>query len=142
MATKAANPAAVSIKAAGIPISGGWGDGDFLSIEQVSDTVTDVVGTGGEVAISNSMDARADVKLTLMETSDENQALMQLYNLMKRSNGTTGVFPFEYHDTDTGETCISTDAYIKRAPSITKGREAKMREWQIRLCQAEFGRVG
>lgn len=140
MATKACNPAAASIKIGAIRIQGGYGDGDFLTIEPVSDTVTDVVGTGGEVAISNSMDQRADATLTLLETSDENRVLMQFYNLIKRSNGTVGVFPFEFVDSDTGEVCISTDAYIKRPPAISKGREAKSREWQIRLCKAEYQR--
>ena len=135
---KSANPRAVTLEIAGFRVEGGLADGEYFTAEPASDSVLEVVGTDGEVSISQSSDGRWNCVLKLMETSDVGVFLAQLYNLRKRGNGTTGVFPFLYKDADTGEVLTGPDAWIKKAPSVSKDRQATSREWQITIGSAEY----
>lgn len=135
---KSANPRAVTMEIASYRVEGGLADGEYFTGEMASDAVLEVVGTDGEVAISQNADGRWNCVLKLMETSDVNKYLAQLYNLKKRANGTTGVFPMMYKDSDTGETLTGPDAWIKKPPSISKDRQATMREWSFTIGSGEY----
>jgi Protein of unknown function (DUF3277) len=125
----------------GIRIERGYADGEFFTAEPQSDTVLSVAGTDGEVAASVSYDARWNATIKLLETSDENKKMVQLWNLKKRGNGMVGFFPFLAKDADTGETLTALDACISRPPNISKDRTATTREWRLLLCNAEYLKV-
>jgi hypothetical protein len=134
---KTANPSAVTIDLGGVLIQRGLADGEYASGDWVTDAVSSVVGTDGEVAVTVTADKRYEFTIKLLETSDMNSALSQFYNLVLRGGG-LGFFPFLYRDADTGETLTATDACVMRAPAISKDRGAKAREWKILLCNAEY----
>lgn len=138
---RSANPRAVTLEIAAYRLEGGFADGEYFTAERVSDDVEEVVGTDGEVAISQNCDDRWNCTLKLMETSALNIYLAQLYNLKKRGNGTTGVFPFMYKDADTGEVLTGPDAWFKKAPSISKDRNATTREWAFTIGSGEYSFV-
>lgn len=135
---KSSNPRAVTLEVAAFRLEGGFADGEYFTAERASDDVNEVVGTWGEVAISQNADGRWNCVLKLLETSDLNLYLAQLYNLKKRANGTTGVFPFMYKDSDTGEVLTGADAWFKKAPSISKDRQATTREWAFTIGSGEY----
>ena len=138
---KSCNPTQFTISLGGLSIERGYADGEFFRAEPQADTVQSVVGTDGEVAVSVSGDQRWDVTIRLLETSDENMKLTQLYNLKKRGSGATGMFPFLGKDADTGEVLTGTDACVVRPPTLSKDRTATVREWKLLLCNGEYQRV-
>lgn len=138
---KSANPKAVTLEIAAFRCEGGFADGEYFTGEPASDAVNEVVGTDGEVVISQSADNRWNCMLKLHEAGDFNVYMAQLYNLKKRANGTTGVFPLLYKDADTGEVLVGPDAWIKKAPSISKDKQATFREWSITIGSAEYDYV-
>ena len=86
-----------------------------------------------------SYDARWNITLKLLQTSDENIKCAQLYNLKRRSNGAIGFFPFLARHVDTGEFLTGTDACFVRAPSMSQDRTATSREWKLLLTNGDYG---
>jgi hypothetical protein len=136
---KAINPTRFTISIGGIFIARGFADGEFFNAEPESDSVGSVAGTDGEVAVSVLYDARWNITLKLLQTSDENEKCHNLYNLKRRSHGSIGFFPFLARHADTGEFLTGTDACFSRAPSISMDRTATAREWKILLTNADYG---
>jgi hypothetical protein len=134
---KSANPSAVTLKFANVPLLSGLAEGEYISAEPMSDLVDSVAGTDGEVAVSVQMDSRWTLTLKLLETSDTNKLVAQFYNLKKRG-GAVGFGPLLYKDSDTGEVLIAGDACVMRAPSPTKDKKATTREWKFLLTNAEY----
>lgn len=136
---KAVNPSRFTISLGGILIQRGFADGEFFTAEAESDGVLSVAGTDGEVAVSVSYDARWNVTLKLLQTSDENLKCSQLYNLKRRSHGAVGFFPFLARHVDTGEFLTGTDACFVRAPALSVDRTATVREWKILVTNGDYG---
>lgn len=121
----------VSIVVCGIPISGGYADGEFVRIEQTSEDFLTVVGTDGEVTRSKTNDRRATVTLTLMQSSDSNSLLSALLNLDLLTDGGAGVGALAI--TDLGGTALYTasKAWISKPPTVSFDKTATSREWTI-----------
>lgn len=123
------NPRRVLVLIGGIAMSG-LGEGDFLGIEPMADTVTSKVGADGEVARSVSTDARHTVTLTLQQTSPSNDILSGFAAVDRLTCGGAS-FPLLVQDL-CGRTMFATDkAWISRVPNVTFGIETGEREWQI-----------
>lgn len=135
---KPCNPTRFTIDCGGLIIRRGWADGEFFTAEPESDTLLSVAGTDGEVAVSVSYDQRWTATIKLLETSDENKKLEQLWNTKKRGHGGVGFFPFQAADADTGETLSDANAGVMRVPNVTKDRTATVREWKLLLPNAEY----
>lgn len=127
----------VTIVIAGIPIDGGFADGEFLRIEQDSDDFTDVVGTDGEVTRSKTNDRRATVSLILMQSSSGNAVLSALNLLDKKTGGGAGVGPFLVRDKQGTSLYSASKCWIAKPPNVSFGREAGPREWKIRVADLE-----
>lgn len=127
----------VTVIVAGIPIDSGFGDGEFLRIEQDSDDFTDVVGTDGEVTRSKTNDRRATVTLILMQSSSGNAVLSALNLLDKKAGGGAGVGPFLVRDKQGTSLYSASKSWIAKPPDVSFGREAGPREWKIRLADLE-----
>jgi hypothetical protein len=136
---KACNPTRFTISLGGILIQRGWADGEYFTAEPEADGVASVAGTDGEVAVSVSYDARWNITLKLLQTSDENFKCSQLYNLKRRGYGGVGFFPFLARNVDTHEFLTGTDACFVRAPTISQDRTATTREWKILLTNGDYG---
>jgi hypothetical protein len=123
----------VTISFAGLVIDGGFGDGEFLRIEQETDAFGDVVGTDGEVSRSPTNDDRATITIILMQTSDFNAPLSALHNADKAAPNGAGVGPVYIRDR-LGTTLHQADAgWIAKPPDSRFDRAATSREWKIRV---------
>lgn len=129
---KTYNSDEVTVILAGIPIMGGYADGEFLRIEEEADAFLDVVGTDGEVTRSKSRDGRATVTLILMQSADANDTLSALHTLDKNTPGGAGIGEMLVRDRG-GRALYRGQCWIAKAPSVSFGREAGPREWKLRV---------
>src|SRR6266850_1641762 len=91
------DPDQVVILAAGVRIQG-FADGEFVTVEQMSDGFSSVVGTDGQVARSKSNDRRAKVTIKLLQTSTSNDVLSAIHRQDLNAVNGAGVFPFQIMD--------------------------------------------
>lgn len=116
-------------------IESGLDEDDFVEVTQDSDDVEDVCGCDGEVSISRTNDKRADIKIRLMQTSDHNDALSILSNLIRTAPGMTGgVVPFVLKDRNGRALYTAQNAWVKKPPDPVYGKKVKNREWTLRAA--------
>ena len=124
----------VLVSVAGIPITGGFADGEFVRIERETEAFTDMVGTDGEVTRSKTNDNRATVTILLMQTAAANGLLSTLHNTDKRASGGAGVGPLLIEDLNGLTLHSSAQCWIQTSPNVSYDREATAREWTIRCA--------
>jgi hypothetical protein len=125
----------ISIMIAGIPITSGFADGEFITIEPEAEDFTDVVGTDGEVTRSKTNDRRATLTLKLMQTSEANALLSALNETDKNTPGGAGVGALLIRDRQGLSLYQAAECWIQKGPNITFDREATAREWIIRCAK-------
>lgn len=131
------NSKQVSISLGGIPLAG-FGDDSMVSIEWDTEITTDAIGVDGEVTASKTNDYRATATIMLKESSTSNAILAGYLQARQRGDNAVGVVPFNVEDGISGERVLAPEAWVLKAPTVEKGREAGDREWQIRLANAEY----
>lgn len=119
----------VTVSVCGIPITGGYADGDFLTIEPSEDGFTEVVGTSGEVTRSKTFNRTATITLRLMQTSETNALLGALHETDLAAPNGAGVGAFAVRDTGGFALFTAENCWIKRRPTSNFGREGQAREW-------------
>ena len=124
----------VTIVAMGIPIIGGFDDGEFLTIEQESDDFDAVVGTDGQVTRSKTNNNMATITIKLMQSSDCNSALSALLNLDKAQPNGAGVGPFLVRDRGGTAIYTASKCWISKAPDVSFDRDAVGREWTLQCA--------
>lgn len=139
MAVKTYNPAEVFVTIAGIPIRG-YADGTFVTVARRNPSWNLAVGSDGEGARARSNDNSGTITLTLMQSSDSNQALQQLFNVDELSGD--GVGPFLLVDRS-GNTLIDAEScWISSQAEASFGREIENREWTIETDAVNFNLGG
>lgn len=133
MTAKVYNPAEVTIYIGGALIDSGFADGAFLSIEMVSDEVTSVAGSDGEVAVSVNRDRRANVTLTLLQTSDGNRVLQEKLNAARAFEGSPSLGDFMVRDRNGLSIYESESIYVTKRPDATFDRSPTSREWNLQV---------
>lgn len=129
MALKNYNAAAVTVAWNGIAIEGGLGTDEFVSIAQTTERFTSEVGSDGEVVRSQNNDHRAEVTITLLQTSLVN-ALLSAKALEDRlTGGAVGALIIK--DNNGNELFTASKAWIKSVPDAAFGREVGERAWII-----------
>ena len=137
MGTKTYNANEVTLSIAGRAIHSGFADGDFVKVSRLSDDWSDKAGTDGEVTRSKSNDARCDVSVTLMATSDGNDLLSQIRTADLAAPNGAGVGQFLLRD-QFGRTVIRGQCWIVKPPEVARGREAGQAEWKLRVVASEY----
>lgn len=113
----------------------GFGDGDFITINQDAETYTDEVGSDGEVVRSRSNDNRGTITITLQASSLLNQALSLFHEADKVApNLALGVAPFLCTDLNGLSLHAASQAWIQKPADVAYGRESGTREWVIRCA--------
>lgn len=115
----------------------GYADGEFVTIDNMSDAFTDVVGTDGQVSRSKGTDRRATVVFKLMQTSESNAILSQIHNADRDTPGGAGVLPIKIMDRIGGATYQGEHAWIVKAPAVSLDRSPTSREWTVRVARLE-----
>lgn len=114
----------------GITEINGWADGDdCLIVTPAQDRFSKVVGAKGDVVRSASNDFSVEITIKLLQTSETNNSL-NLLRIADEETG-TGVFPFIYTDTSTGESYFVKNAWITKMPTVTRGRNQNVMEWTL-----------
>lgn len=126
----------LTISLAGINIQG-FADGEFVSIQEESDTFADVVGADGEVSRAPTNDNRATVTFTLMSTSPSNRLLSALLKADKTTPGGAGVGALIIRNRLTGEQYRANEAWISKPPDVAFDRGVTSRAWTIRTAELE-----
>ena len=129
---KAYGPDEVTIVFGAIPISSGYADGDFCTVEFDEDAFSLQVGTDGEGARSKSNNRSATITISLMQTADANDLLSAQHQLDLNSAGGVGIVPLLIADRSGRSLYVAQKAWIQKMPGATFGREAGPREWVIR----------
>lgn len=110
----------------GVPISG-FGENDAITFDHDEDEWEKVVGADGEVTRSRNNNRSGSITITLMQTSDSNDAL-EAIRLIDETTG-AGIVGVLVKDL-TGRTVIGADrAWVRKRPSLEFGKRAGEREW-------------
>ena len=120
-------------------ITGGYSADGALKVEFAEPMqVKKVVGIAGDVVLSKTNDKSATATLSLMQGSDPDTYLWNLYNgFVVAPGGEENLFPFQIRDLN-GTTLIrSTYAWVEEVPSMDFVGEATAREWKIGLAEIE-----
>lgn len=113
---------------------GAYHDGDFISIEPVSDRFNSFVGAGGEVVHSRTNDNRFTVTLRLHQASPTNSLLSAIAELDRISPNGAGVFPLTVNDSSGNALYFGEKARIMSVPSVSFGQEVSVREWTFEVA--------
>ena len=109
----------------------GFADGDdVVTIEFETDQFDDMAGAKGDVVRSQTNDNRCTVTVKLLQTSLSNKPLTVIYNVDKELG--TGVNPLVVEDKETAETYVINNAWIKKYPTVTRGKAPNVTEWIFR----------
>lgn len=115
----------------------GWADGDdCLIVEPAQDRYTKVVGAKGDVIRSASNDYSVTITIKLLQDS-ESVAVLNNIRILDEETG-TGVLPFIYTNSNTGESYIIQNAWIAQMPTVTRGRNQNNMEFVLHGDKAEF----
>jgi hypothetical protein len=128
------NPRELTISFAGIVIDSGYADGEFLTIEGLSDDYTDQAGTDGEVTRSKTNDHRATVTLKLMQTADANVLLSAIRQGDLDAPNGAGVGALIIRDRQGSSLYKAAEAWLVKLPPASFDRTATAREWTIRCA--------
>jgi hypothetical protein len=139
MATLTYDPKKNIAVLAGITLNLGIAPDTFLEFEFDEDAFTKQVGAGGEVTRVVSRNKGASCKVTLMASSQVNDALSALYNSDRLLGNGIGEFMLKEVN---GTTLIhAAEAWVKRLPNVDRAKDAGTVQWEIDIASAE-GIVG
>lgn len=127
----------VSIILGAIPIDGGYGEDEFCRITRTSDVFTNVVGADGIVTRSKTNDKRAEIVITLMQTSDVNDALSALVIADEAAPNGAGVVPVMIRDKSGRALHAGSQAWISKVPERVFKKGAEGRAWTITVASLD-----
>ena len=120
----------------------GWADGEYITAEMETDTVSDVSGTDGDVVISKTSDRRCTVVIKTHQGSPVNAQLSQILSDVEQQGSAAGIRPFAIKDNSTAasaqkELVYGAESWIMGWPAMSRDRSAKSLEWRIRIAKCE-----
>lgn len=122
------DPKGVLASFANIPISG-YADGTFIEVERAEDAYMLTIGAWGEGARARNYNRSGTITFTLLQTSPIND-LLSAAALKDELTG-AGIGALFIKDIG-GATLVSADnAWIKKVPTVSVGKEVETREWVI-----------
>ena len=137
MALKTYDPDQVAIVFAGVPISG-FADGAFITIASTSPYFETTAGADGEVVRVKLGDYRAQVTISLLQSSDSNPVLSALLLLDRNAPNGAGVGVFSMTDLSGTSLVIGPEAWIVGPPEQAFDKVATSRDWVIEIANAEM----
>lgn len=116
----------------------GFEDGTEITAERDEDAFTKKVDVDGGVTRSKTNNKTGTVTFSLSQFSPLNKYLSQLANLDERTG--VGVLPLKIVDKSNPneEKAIATQAWVRKQPSKSFGRESGAREWVIDCADLTF----
>ena len=121
----------------GVPIEGGFGEGEVLKLEWDEPSFTIKKGADGGVTRSKTYNGVAKITLTLMQTSSFNALLSAILLSDRRGKNGAGVGPTQIRDKSGATIYFAAKSWIEGPPAAAFAREASHREWVIMCADAE-----
>lgn len=112
----------------------GRGEKEFLKIRPKNPRFSSKAGADGEVSRSRSNDKRAEVELTLMQTSDGNALLSTLFLADSNAPNGAGVGSFLVKDMGGTSLYVGDACWITEMPEVTFSNEVEQRVWKIEVA--------
>lgn len=129
MSVKTYNPSDVIAIIAGVEVTG-YADGTFITCGRDNPSFTNGTGSSGEGWRAKSNDKSGTCTMTLLQTSESNDALTALVTLDEVSGD--GVGPFLLKD-NSGRTLYEAEtAWLEKPADSEFAREVTNREWVIK----------
>ncbi len=133
-ASKNYDASQVTLSFMGIPITSGFADGEFLTIEQSSEDFTMVVGTDGQVTRCATNDRSATIKIKLLQSSDGNAQLSTINNLDKLTKNGFGIGAMMVRDRLGTAVFTASRCWISKPPDVSFDKTATAREWTLQCA--------
>jgi hypothetical protein len=134
------NPSKVTVIINGHEVTG-YADGSFLTVSQVADGITTMVGADGELARAINTDTRVDITLTLLQTSPTNDFLTSIYAADAISCG--GVIgPIEVADLCGTTMFAASNTWVTKLADIEFAKEITNRAWTLQAANPSMHIVG
>lgn len=108
---------------------GFWDGDDAITVEEGSDAGTGLVGADGSSIFSASVDNSATITLRVQHGSPLHNLLSQQHARQKA--GDLSGIPLSFRDGDSNEGGACDRAWVRQAPSISMGKAATVRVWQL-----------
>lgn len=118
----------------GTEVISGFSEDDMITIKPVGDGITGYYGADGEVARSIDANNSLEVTITLAQTSDSNNTLMNLHLLDKETGG--GLAPLSIKDLSGTTIAQASQAWVSNIPEVKFGKTIDSNEWTILTGQA------
>lgn len=129
----------VDVMFANIPIDSGYADGEFVTVEMMTDDASSKAGADGEVVFVDSTDRRATAKIMLLQTSLGNTALSQLRSAAAAAGLGSPVGQFSVFDRSSGvRLAFAEHAKLSKPASVSRGKETKDTEWTLLLAHCDL----
>jgi structural protein KPP10_ORF10 len=136
MSLKRYDAAQVTLILANVPVSSGFNEGEFLTIEQSAPDYEVVVGTDGQVGRSRTNNRHATIKVKLMQTSDGNTLFSAVSNLGLLAKNGSDVGALMIRDRISGLcTYTAAECWISKPPDVTYDNKITVREWTLECAQ-------
>lgn len=132
MTTATYDPNNIAISLGSI-LAGGFTDGDFVTAERAEDAFTSKSGADGLVTRTHNRNAIGTVTLTLMAESPTNDLLSALHEEDVLFH--TGVRSLTIKDLFGNTLVFAEEAWVKKPPPVTYGKESGEREWVIECAE-------
>jgi hypothetical protein len=136
MALKTYDPNQVAVVFAGVPIKG-YADGTFITVTHTSTVFETVAGADGEVVRTKVGDQRAQVTLSLLQSSDSNDVLSALLILDENAPNGAGVGIFSMTDLSGRSLVVGAESWIVGWPEQTFDKTATQRDWVIEIANSQ-----
>ena len=127
-------PDEVSVLLAGFIPASGFIEGTFVDISKDTPPFSSVVSADGTVSRLYNDNSVYTIALTLMSTSDTNDALTKLWQLDEITQ--RGKFPLLIKDKSGSDLFFSTTTWIEGLPGIVKTETIEGRTWVLKSSQA------
>ena len=129
----------VVISFCGQLINEGYDENEVVTIEPLEEAFKTKRGADGQTTRSKTNNRGATIKVKLMHTSIANNILSALYNGDLATPNGAGVGVFRVTDLNSGTVLAHADkAWISKAPSAARAKEASAYEWELEAAVVEF----
>lgn len=117
------DPKKLTVAAGGVQLSG-FAETDMITITPNKERAMLKVGVDGEGARVKNYDNSAEIKITLLQSSESND-ILSAYALAN------SVFSFVMRDSNGTSLATALTCWVKRYPDLSFGSEVKDREWVL-----------
>lgn len=135
MPVKTIDPKQCIITFGGVGLHG-FADGTFLGISRENDAFSKSSGADGEVTRVRTSDKSTAITLTLAQSSDSNDYLSAIAILDEKTGA--GVLPFAVKDLSGNTTLFAGNAWIRKMPDTSFGKDIETREWTFDSDSADY----